>query len=234
MLAIVDYQVGNLQSVTAAFERLGVRPVITRDAETLRQAQAIVLPGVGAFPVAMEHLHRFGLVELLRERAAAGVPLLGICLGMQVLFETGFEGGVTPGLGLLPGVVKQIETTAKLPHIGWNNLQFNQPHPIANLLVPDDEMYFVHSYYADCPEEVVIAYAEYGGVEIPAIVGRGNVVGCQFHPEKSSAIGSLVLQAFLEQINSDSGNSTRHSAARDEVPTIAESNRRARGPKDDY
>ena len=200
MLAIVDYQVGNLQSVIAAFERLGVTPVVTRDAEVLRRADGIVLPGVGAFPVAMEHLQRFGLVPLLRERAAAGVPLLGICLGMQVLFTRGLEGGDTAGLGLLDGVVRGIETTAKLPHIGWNGLRFNAPHPISTYLQLDDEMYFVHSYYADCPASEVIAYTQYGGVDIPAIVGRDNVVGCQFHPEKSSRIGSLVLKAFLEQI----------------------------------
>jgi len=202
VLAIVDYQVGNLQSVIAAFERLGVYPVVTRDAERLRQADAIVLPGVGAFPVAMEHLRQFGLVELLRERAAAGVPLLGICLGMQVLFTKGLEGEETAGLDLLDGVVRHIDTSAKLPHIGWNQLRFNQPHPIATYLQPDDEMYFVHSYYADCPADEVIAYVEYGGVDIPAIVGKGNVVGCQFHPEKSSQIGSLVLQAFVDSVNS--------------------------------
>ena len=203
MLAIVDYQVGNLQSVIAAFERLGESPVVTRDPGLLAAADGIVLPGVGAFPVAMEHLQRFGLVPLLRERAAAGIPLLGICLGMQVLFTRGLEGGDTAGLGLLDGVVRGIETTAKLPHIGWNGLRFNEPNPITSYLVPDDEMYFVHSYYADCPPSEVIAYTQYGGVEIPAIVGRNNVVGCQFHPEKSSQIGSLILKAFLEQVNAE-------------------------------
>jgi glutamine amidotransferase len=199
VLAIIDYQVGNLQSVVAAFERLGAHPVVTRDATQIRQATGIVLPGVGAFPVAMEHLQRFGLIEVLRERAAAGVPFLGICLGMQVLFEIGLEGGVpVPGLGLLPGTVRHIETTAKLPHIGWNQLAFLNSHPIVNLLQPEDEMYFGHSFYADCPAAEIIAYAQYGGVDIPAIVGHDNIVGCQFHPEKSSALGSLILKAFLD------------------------------------
>jgi len=201
VLAIVDYQVGNLQSVIAAFQRFGVDPVVTREAAVLRQADAIVLPGVGAFPVAMEHLRGFGLVDVLQERAAAGVPILGICLGMQVLFEQGLEGEPTPGLGLLAGTVRPMVTTAKLPHIGWNQLRFNQSNPIAKYLQPDDEMYFVHSYYADCPAAEVIAYADYGGVAIPAIVGKGNVIGCQFHPEKSSRLGSLILKAFLEMVN---------------------------------
>ena len=220
MLAIVDYQVGNLQSVTAAFERLGAEPVVTRDPALLGAADGIVLPGVGAYPVAMEHLNRYGLVSVLRERATAGIPLLGICLGMQVLFETGLEGGTTAGLGLLTGTVREIETTAKLPHIGWNGLRFNAPHSITHYLQPDDEMYFVHSYYADCPMDEVIAYTSYGGVEIPAIVGRDNVVGCQFHPEKSSQIGSLILKAFLEQV---SEYTFRHSPARNEETKIAES-----------
>jgi len=212
VLAIVDYQVGNLQSVVAAFERLGESPVVTRDPAELAAADGIVLPGVGAFPVAMEHLERFRLVALLQERAAAGVPLLGICLGMQVLFETGLEGGVTAGLRLLPGVVREISTRAKLPHIGWNSLQFNEPHTITEYLQSDDEMYFVHSYYADCPSDVVIAYTSYGGVDIPAIVGRNNVVGCQFHPEKSSQIGSLILKAFLSQVKRAPCHSARSEA----------------------
>ena len=211
VIAVVDYQVGNMQSVVAALRRAGASVVVTSDADTIRRASAVVLPGVGSFTVAMQRLEVLGLPDVLRERARAGVPLLGICLGMQLLLESGVEGAPgepgglvrsaelrgTPGLAILPGVSRKIPTDAKLPHMGWNQLRLTNPHRATVNLHDDDEMYFVHSYYADCPASVVIAETEYGGVRIPAIIGRDNVVGCQFHPEKSSKIGQLVIQAFV-------------------------------------
>ena len=204
-IVMIDYKVGNLQSVEAAFARLGQKVVISRDLDEIRSADGIILPGVGAFPVAMENLRQFGLVEILRERAAAGVPFLGICLGMQVLFEKGLEMQETAGLGLLHGTVKKIETTAKLPHMGWNQLHLVQPeNPVLSALTENEEVYFVHSYQAVSPDEnsdELLAYAEYGGAKIPAIVGLDNVLGCQFHPEKSGAVGRKILQSFIDIIN---------------------------------
>ncbi|MGX7010278.1 imidazole glycerol phosphate synthase subunit HisH [Lactococcus cremoris] len=200
-IIIIDYNVGNLQSVEAAFTRLGMTTTISRDHDTIRQADAIILPGVGSFPVAMSNLTAYNLVEILRERATAGVPFLGICLGMQVLFDKGFENGETPGLGLLTGTVDPIKTDEKLPHMGWNQLKFNQPnHPLLSKITEGDEVYFVHSYQANCPSDEVIATTTYGKAIIPAIVGKNNVLGCQFHPEKSGEVGRQILTVFKEII----------------------------------
>lgn len=200
-IVIIDYKVGNLQSVEAAFARQGMKTVLSRDPEVIRQADAIVLPGVGAFPVAMKNLADFGLIELLRERAGAGVPFLGICLGMQVLFERGTENEPTAGLALLKGSVDAMVVNEKLPHMGWNQLHFDQAqHALLSNITAGDEVYFVHSYAANCPESELIAHADYGGLKIPAVVGKNNVLGCQFHPEKSGQIGAQILRAFKEMI----------------------------------
>ena len=204
-IAIIDYKVGNLQSVEAAFARLGVATVLTREPAEIQAADAIVLPGVGAFPVAMKNLEKYGLIELLSDQAASGKPFLGICLGMQVLFEKGSENVETAGLGLLAGSVDPILTTAKLPHMGWNQLAFRQPeNPILASLTEGDEVYFVHSYMANSLENQLIATTNYAGVEIPAIVGRDNVLGCQFHPEKSGPVGRKILQSFIDIIEKES------------------------------
>ncbi|QDK71139.1 imidazole glycerol phosphate synthase subunit HisH [Lactococcus protaetiae] len=200
MIVIIDYNVGNLQSVQGAIERLGMECIISRDSEQINKAQALILPGVGAFPTAMKQLTQYNLVELIKTRAAAGVPILGICLGMQILFEKGTEKEKTNGLGLLKGSVNLIQTTQKLPHMGWNQLHFTQNHPLLRYLKENDETYFVHSYAVKCPKDELIAYTEYGDVKIPAIVASGNVMGCQFHPEKSAQIGQLILKAFKEMI----------------------------------
>ncbi|MDR0200220.1 MAG: imidazole glycerol phosphate synthase subunit HisH [Streptococcaceae bacterium] len=200
-IVIIDYEVGNLQSVESALTRIGLTPVISRDPETIQNARAIILPGVGAFPAAMAKLHEFHLVELLQEEATTGKPFLGICLGMQVLFESGSEVTPTPGLGLLKGTVDKIQTTEKLPHMGWNQLHLNQPtHPLVQNLNENEEVYFVHSFQANSPENQHIATTSYGGEIIPAIVGRDNVLGCQFHPEKSGPIGRKILEAFKEML----------------------------------
>ena len=200
MVVIIDYNIGNLSSVISALKRVGIEAVITRDKDIIRQAKAIVLPGVGAFPVAMNNLKKFNLIELIQERAAAGIPILGICLGMQVLFEKGYEIEERQGLGLLKGEVIPIKTNEKIPHMGWNQLNLAKTSPTTHYLSDNDEVYFVHSYQATCPDDELIAYTTYGEVKIPAIVGKNNVIGCQFHPEKSGEIGRKILKAFLEEI----------------------------------
>ncbi len=191
-IVIIDYNIGNLQSVQAAFLRLRQETVISRDLEDIRKADALILPGVGAFPTAMNNLKKFNLIELIQERAAAGIPILGICLGMQVLFEKGYEIEERQGLGLLKGAVIPIKTNEKIPHMGWNQLNLAKTSPTTHYLSDNDE--------ATCPDDELIAYTTYGEVKIPAIVGKNNVIGCQFHPEKSGEIGRKILKAFLEEI----------------------------------
>lgn len=202
MVAIVDYGVGNLFSLKCSFASLGADVVVTDDPAVLKNADHIILPGVGAFGDAAEKLQRSGLVEVIKERAANGTPLLGICLGMQLLFETSYEYGKHEGLGLLKGSVKPIadvlpSTEYKIPHIGWNALRFKRSNPLFSHIQEGDCVYFVHSYYATDCDDSVIATAEYGA-ELTAAVASGNVYGCQFHPEKSGTVGLNILKAFVE------------------------------------
>lgn len=201
MIAIVDYGVGNLFSLRSSLRVLGADVAVSGEEAVLRGADQIILPGVGAFGDAANKLRRSGLDRVVTEEARAGKPLLGICLGMQLLLERGFEYGEHAGLGLIPGDVVSMEPVVpsgyKVPHIGWNALHFpaGKPRsPIFRDLREGDYVYFVHSFYADrCPE--VTATAEYGA-ELTAAVGRDNVYGCQFHPEKSGAVGLSILRAF--------------------------------------
>ena len=179
---------------------MGQETVISRDLEEIRRADALILPGVGAFPTAMNNLKKFNLIDVLKERADAGIPILGICLGMQVLFEKGMEIKECQGLGLLKGEVIPIKSSEKIPHMGWNQLKLVKTQPITAFLADSDEVYFVHSYQATCPDDELIAYTTYGEAIIPAIVGKNNIIGCQFHPEKSGEIGRKILRAFLEEI----------------------------------
>ena len=201
MIAIVDYGVGNLFSVKSSFAAIGADAVITSDPEVIRAADHILLPGVGAYRDAAAKLRDSGMGDLVREQAAAGKPVMGICLGMQLLFEKSYEFGEHEGLGLLKGVVRPIRDVApadyKVPHIGWNALNLQKSHPLLKYVLEGDCVYFVHSYYAaDCDDEV-IATTEYGA-PITAAVARGNVCGCQFHPEKSGQVGLSILKAFCE------------------------------------
>ena len=204
MLAIVDYGVGNLFSLKSSLKRLGIDALVTGDANELRRAKRIILPGVGAFEDAANKLRLTGLDVLLKEEAAAGKPLMGICLGMQLLFEASYEYGEHAGLALLPGTVKPIAPMIgeglKVPHIGWNGLIFPKGKEKSPLFREVDEgecVYFVHSYAAvDC-EEAVTAKAEYGAL-LTAAAGKGNVMGTQFHPEKSGDTGLRILKAFAE------------------------------------
>jgi glutamine amidotransferase len=196
-IAIVDYGVGNLKSVTNAMKYLGLETCITSDARELERSDAIVLPGVGAFPDAAEKLRGPGLDRVLIVQAEKK-PILGICLGMQLLFDQGTEVRPCQGLGLIPGQVARIETGYKLPHIGWNSLRFQNDSPLFRGLDDGAYVYFVHSFCGYARQEGdVIARTEYGP-SVVAAVSRGNVYGCQFHPEKSGQIGLAILKNFGE------------------------------------
>ena len=202
MIGIIDYGVGNLFSLRSSFEAIGEEVFVSGEAERLKQADRLVLPGVGAFGDAAAKLRQSGLDVFVKEQAAAGKPLLGICLGMQLLFEKSMEYGEHPGLGLLKGQVVPMEgelpANLKIPHIGWNGLKFQQPHcPLFQYLKEGDCVYFVHSFYAADCESAVIATAEYGAF-LTAAVEDKNVFGCQFHPEKSGSVGLNILRAFCE------------------------------------
>jgi glutamine amidotransferase len=196
-IAVVDYGAGNLLSVTKALDYLGLPNLITADAQEIDRADAVILPGVGAFPDAMENLTQRGLDEVLR-RNAAQKPLLGICLGMQMLLDSSTEVRPCTGLGLIPGRVDRIETALKLPQIGWNSLELRQQNPLLRGVENGAYVYFVHSYMGFCTEPTdVAAVCDYGG-EVTAMVARGNVYGCQFHPEKSGETGLAILKNFGE------------------------------------
>lgn len=201
MIAIVDYGVGNLFSLKSSFAAIGYDALVTSDPEVLRAADRLILPGVGAFGDAAQKLKASGLGEVLCEQAAKGKPIMGICLGMQLLFDKSYEYGVHEGLGLISGSVRPISEVIpkdyKIPHIGWNALKFKRKSPIFKYLKDGDHVYFVHSFYAADCEDAVIADAEYGA-ELTAAVQNGNVYGCQFHPEKSGNVGLNILRAFCE------------------------------------
>ena len=201
MIAIVDYGVVNLFSLRSSFAAVGADVTVTADAAVLRAAEKIVLPGVGAFADAAEKLRASGLGEVVRAEAARGKPLLGICLGMQLLFEKSYEYGEHAGLGLIPGSVVPIADVVpagyKIPHMGWNALHFAKESPLFKYIREGDFVYFVHSYHAEGCSGALLATTEYGGT-LTAAVQAGNVFGCQFHPEKSGAVGLNILKAFAE------------------------------------
>jgi glutamine amidotransferase len=201
MVAIVDYGVGNLFSLKSSLAAIGADVIVTADANVLKAADQILLPGVGAFGDAAEKLRQSGLDKVLKEAAVSRKPLLGICLGMQLLFEKSYEYGEHQGLGLIPGTVRPIQSVIpedlKIPHIGWNALHFKQPNPLLAQIREGDCVYFVHSYYAADCDDYVIATAEYGS-ELTAAVAKGNIYGCQFHPEKSGSVGLNILKAFIQ------------------------------------
>ena len=201
MIAIVDYGVGNLFSLEQSFRAIGQAVTVTADPEVLRKADKILLPGVGAFGDAAQKLRDTGLDQVVIELAKGGKPLMGICLGMQLLFEEGHEYGCHKGLGLIPGKVVPIADVIpgelKIPHMGWNALEFQKDSPLLAHIQNGDCVYFVHSYYAADCDDAVIATAEYGA-PLTAAVQRENVFGCQFHPEKSGSVGLSILRAFAE------------------------------------
>lgn len=201
MLAIIDYGVGNLFSLKSSLEKIGVESVVTNDKEVISSADRIILPGVGAFGDAAEKLRNSGLFEFVKEQALSGKPIMGICLGMQLLFEKGYEYGEHEGLGLIKGSVKPladvIDPSLKIPHIGWNSLKFIKESKLFKYIKNGDFVYFVHSFYgAEC-DGSVSSVSEYG-IPVTATVEDGNIYGCQFHPEKSGEIGLAILKAFCE------------------------------------
>ena len=201
MIAIIDYGVGNLFSLTSSLKKIGADVVVTSNIDEIKRADKIILPGVGAFSDAAEKLRNSGLDSVLIEEAKNGKNIMGICLGMQMLFEKSYEYGEHKGLGLLKGNVismqGKIPAELKIPHIGWNALIMKKQSPLFKYINEGDCVYFVHSYYAADCEDSVIAVSEYG-IEVTAAVAKDNVMGCQFHPEKSGEVGLKILKAFCE------------------------------------
>ena len=194
--AIIDYGAGNLFSVKNALDYIGAESVVTKDPDTLRKADKLILPGVGAFADAMRMLGETELIPVIKEQSEKK-PLLGICLGMQMLFDKSFEFGETEGLGFIPGTVELMTPPDLLiPQIGWNRLLYNEKCGLLDGLGDEPYVYFVHSYAAKCDSRYVAAYTDYGG-NVPACVFSGNVYGCQFHPEKSGETGLKILRNFL-------------------------------------
>ncbi|MEB1808678.1 MAG: imidazole glycerol phosphate synthase subunit HisH [Bacillaceae bacterium] len=212
MIGVIDYGMGNLHSVSKALERLNKVYFVSEKVEELQKADGLILPGVGSFRDAMEILKQDGLADFVIEWANSGKPLLGICLGMQLLFEESEENGETKGLNLLPGAVRRFPGVTdegeayKVPHMGWNQLDFHQPgHPLLKD-VENGHVYFVHSYVVRTDDkEVLIASSEYDG-EVPAVVGRNNIMGTQFHPEKSSSIGMSILANYVKLVEGSLSN----------------------------
>lgn len=196
MIAIIDYGMGNLRSVEKAFAKVGVPVQVTSDAETIRQAPGVVLPGVGAFADCMQNLQEYGLADVVKEVISAGKPLLGICVGMQILFEAGEENGYHQGLGIFGGVVRKIPGSLKVPQIGWNNLNVVQNSPLFAGIPENSYVYFVHSYYAVPTEQNIVTATTVYGQELTVAVQKDNVFAVQFHPEKSSAVGLQMLKNF--------------------------------------
>ena len=202
MIAIIDYGVGNLFSLACSFRAVGAETVVTSSADVIRSADKLVLPGVGAFSDAIAKLKISGLDRVICEEVHKGKEILGICLGMQMLFETSYEYGEHRGLGLLKGSVIPIDSVVsqeyKIPHIGWNALHIQKKHKLFRYINEEDCVYFVHSFFASECEDCILATAEYGH-ELTAAVAKDNIMGCQFHPEKSGAVGISILRAFCEE-----------------------------------
>ncbi len=200
MTAIVDYDAGNIKSVEKALVRLGEDPVVTGDPEEIASADKVILPGVGSFGDAMIHLESTGLADVLRQVAGRGTPFLGICLGLQLLFERSEESEGVRGLGILPGEILRIPAGPgrKIPHMGWNSLEIREGSRLFRGIGDGAFVYFVHSYYLKAGDESIVSATTQYGVTIHAAVERGSVFGCQFHPEKSSSVGLAILKNFAE------------------------------------
>ena len=200
MIAIIDYDAGNLRSVEKALEALGSRAIITRNRDEILGADRVILPGVGAFGDAMEKLHQYELVDMIRQAAASGKPFLGICLGLQLLFESSEESPGVEGLSVLPGKILRIpdHPGLKIPHMGWNSLSVTPGARLFRGIENGAYVYFVHSYYCKADDESIVAATTEYSTHIHAAVERGNVFACQFHPEKSGSVGLQILKNFIE------------------------------------
>ncbi len=199
-ITIIDYGVGNLKSISNTFNRLNETVMISRDPEQILASDLVILPGVGAFQAAMSKLRSLQLESVIQDYVASQKPLLGICVGMQILLTQGFEIEECSGLNFVEGTVEKIPTSEKLPHIGWNQLLFSQTNTWATEHLTHADVYFVHSYYCKMSPQFVVAYTEYGGVMIPAIIAKENIYATQFHPEKSGPVGQQFLKNFLQHI----------------------------------
>lgn len=199
MIAIIDYDAGNIKSVEKALAFLGEEAVVTRDFETILKADGVILPGVGAFGDAMGKLHAYGLVDVIHRVASKGTPFLGICLGLQLLFESSEESPGVEGLGLLEGKIVRIPAACglKVPHMGWNNLQFPNRGRLFEGVAEHAYVYFVHSYYLQAQDPAIVTATTEYGVTVQASVEKDNVFACQFHPEKSSDVGMQILKNFI-------------------------------------
>jgi imidazole glycerol-phosphate synthase subunit HisH len=195
-IVVIDYESGNLRSVAKALEANGVSPCVTDDPSQLANAHAVILPGVGSGPAAMEALKGRGLVEPLREYAASGRPFLGVCLGLQLLLDRTEEGDA-PCLGIVPGVVRRLPQGLKVPHMGWNSVELQKRHPALKDIPPGSHFYFVHSYYAEPEDQTAVAGITQYGIPFCSVYVRGNLIATQFHPEKSGATGLQIYQNFI-------------------------------------
>ncbi|KXT65943.1 imidazole glycerol phosphate synthase subunit HisH [Streptococcus lutetiensis] len=197
MIIVIDYDAGNTANVLRALKKIGVQAELSSDPTKILAARGLILPGVGAYPAAMAELTKRGLVPVIKEAVAKGAPLLGICLGMQVLTEVGLEHQETKGLGFIPGVCREIKATKNMPvpHMGWNNLTVKHETPLTEEL-EGQSVYFVHSYFTDVPKEYIDVTADYG-IDVPAMIHKDNVYGVQFHPEKSGDVGLGILKKFI-------------------------------------
>ena len=204
MIIVIDYDAGNTANVLRALAAIGAEARLSADPKEILAADSLILPGVGAFRTAMQELQKRDLIGPIQEAVSGGKPFLGICLGMQLLLEVGLENGQTSGLGFIPGVCRRIpdRTGLPVPHMGWNDLQVQQSSALTAGL-DGQSVYFVHSYYTDVPEKYLDVTADYG-LPIPAMIHRGSVFGCQFHPEKSGQVGLEILRNFKEYVYEDS------------------------------
>lgn len=200
MIIIIDYDTGNTRNVQKALNHVGLENKISADPQEILAAEGLILPGVGAFSLAMKELKQRGLVKVIKEAAQLGTPILGVCLGMQLLLEGSMENGFTEGLGLIEGICERLpeDPAMPVPHMGWNELVVTNDTPLTKE-VHGKYVYFVHSYYADCEPDVIDAFVQYS-IKVPAMISKGNIFGTQFHPEKSSDEGLTILQGFKEVI----------------------------------
>lgn len=200
MISIVDYGMGNLLSVQKGLSYVGMESIITSNKDELLKSRGIILPGVGAFPDAMDNLRKTGIDKILIQAAEMKKPLMGICLGMQLLFEESEEVRKCKGLGLLPGKIVKLKGNIKIPHMGWNSLKLRNPVSLLDGIKEESYVYFVHSYYAEIEDKNIINAESFYGVEVPAVVSKENILGMQFHPEKSGEIGIKMLKNFGELV----------------------------------
>jgi glutamine amidotransferase len=200
MNLIIDYGMGNLNSVQKGFERVGLDTVVSDSIQKIKDAKTLILPGVGAYRDAMDLLNKLELSDVIKEEVRNGKPIIGICLGMQLLYEKGYEYGEYDGLGLIKGDIRKMDISLKVPHMGWNSLRFrDQDNKILKYINEGEYVYYVHSYYANSDNSELVAYSDYE-ILIPGIVNKDNIYGIQFHPEKSGIVGYNILKAYKEII----------------------------------